>query len=315
MIFPLQSPAPLKEGDRVTIVSPSSKIDKELVKGQKERLESWGLKVKVATHALDADGNFAGTMAHRLKDFQSAMDDDSVRALFCSRGGYGAIHLLDLICFDRFRLSPKWLIGFSDITALHNLYQREGFVSVHGIMGRHLAMEPADDPQTLALKELLFTGVSPTYKVQSHKLNLMGTAKGILRGGNLSVFYGLRGTPFDLPVEAENTILVLEDVGERPYHVERMMYNLQLAGILSRLKGLVVGQFTDNDDLPIGDLVDKSIGRSIYQVIYDFVKPYGYPVCFNFPVGHTSQNAPLLLGSEVVLAVNKNETYLESSTL
>ena len=231
MTSPLLSPAPLREGDLVTIVSPSSKIDKELVRGQKERLESWGLRVKIAPHALDADGNFAGTMAHRLKDFQSAMDDDTIRALFCSRGGYGAVHLLDLICFDRFRLSPKWLIGFSDITALHNLYQREGFVSVHGIMGRHLAMEPAEDPQTLALKQLLFTGLPPTYTVQSHKLNLMGTTKGILRGGNLSVFYGLRGTPFDLPCEAENTILVLEDVGERPYHVERMMRDAKITQI------------------------------------------------------------------------------------
>lgn len=315
MSSPLQSPAPLQEGDLVTIVSPSSKIDKELVRGQKERLESWGLKVTIAPHALDTDGNFAGTAAHRLKDFQSAMDDDSVRALFCSRGGYGAVHLLDAIRFERFRLSPKWLIGFSDITALHNLYQREGFISVHGIMARHLTMESPEDPQTVALKQLLFTGVSPTYKLPTHKLNLMGTAKGILRGGNLSVFYGLRGTPFDLPCEAEDTILVLEDVGERPYHVERMMYNLQLAGILSRLKGLVVGQFTDNDDQPIGDLVDKSIRRSIYQLISDFVKPYGYPVCFNFPVGHTSQNAPLLLGSEVVLSVGENETYLTSSSL
>lgn len=299
MIFPPY----LQPDDQVIILSPSSKIDKELVYGQKERLESWGLRVKLAPHALNKYHNFAGTPTQRLSDLQKAMDHPEIKAIFCSRGGYGAIHLLEHLDFTGFKKSPKWLIGFSDITALHNTWQKEGFVSIHGLMGRHLAKEPADDPQTLRLKAILF-GEKPHEIIPGNKYNIPGTATGTLRGGNLSVFYGLRGTPYDLP--AKDTLLLIEDVGERPYHIERMMYNLKLGGMLEKLSGLLVGQFTEYTE-------DKAIGKTVYEMIHDLVKPYGYPVCFDFPSGHTADNAPLILGSSVTLRVTKKEAELSLS--
>ncbi len=296
MIFP----TPLKSGDLVTILSPSSKIDKDLVHGQKERLESWGLQVKIAPHALSKHHSFAGTRAQRLTDLQKALDDPRIRAVFCSRGGYGAIHLLEAIDLTRFRETPKWLIGYSDITALHSLLQKEGFASVHGIMGRHLAKEPADDPQIQALHSILF-GDSPSYRIPEHKFNRPGTANGILRGGNLSVLYGLRGTPYDFP--AKGTILFLEDIGERVHHLERMMYNLKFGGILENLSGLLVGQFTESTQ-------HESIGKALYEMIHDLIKPYSFPVSFNFPVGHVVENVPLITGSSVCLKITKKETIL-----
>lgn len=299
MIFPPS----LQPGDLVILLSPSSKIDKDLVYGQKERLESWGLQVKIAPHALDKQHSFAGSFSKRLSDLQHALDHPAVKAIFCTRGGYGAVHLLEHIDLSRFRENPKWLIGYSDITALHNLLQKEGFASIHGIMGRHLAKEPADDPQIRFLHSILF-GERPHYSSSGHTNNLPGTATGTLRGGNLSVLYGLRGTPFDIP--AKGTILVIEDIGERLYHIERMMYNLKLGGILENLSGLIVGQFTEYDE-------DESIGKTLYKMIHDLVKPYNYPVCFNFPVGHTTENVPLILGSSVSLKVAKKETELSFS--
>lgn len=300
MIFP----PPLQPGDRVILLSPSSKIDKDLVYGQKERLESWGLQAKIAPHALDKQYSFAGSLSNRLSDLQNALDHPAVKAIFCTRGGYGAVHLLEHLDLSGFRKSPKWVIGYSDITALHNLLQKEGFASIHGIMGRHLAKEPANDPQIQSLRSILF-GEQPHYLLPAHENNLPGTASGTLRGGNLSVLYGLRGTPYDIP--AKGTLLVIEDIGERLYHIERMMYNLKLGGILENLSGLIIGQFTEYNE-------NESIGKTLYKMIRDLVKPYHYPVCFNFPVGHVTENVPLILGSQVSLRVAKKETELSLLT-
>lgn len=230
------------------------------------------------------------------------------------RGGYGAVHLLGKLDFTRFREHPKWLIGFSDITALHNVLQKEGFASLHALMARHLTVESEDDFCTLALKDILFGHFNPetaesveisengfSYICPGHKLNHKGTASGILRGGNLSVFYGLRGTPYDIP--AEGTILFIEDVGERPHAVERMIYNLKLGGILEKLSGLIIGQFTEYEE-------NKSLGKELYGAIADLVKEYDYPVCFNFPVGHVSMNLPMINGAEVTLETGRKEVKL-----
>ncbi len=302
----LTFPPYLGEGDRVVIVSPSSKIDKAFLKGAVSRLRSWGLEVATARHAASSCGTYAGTLAQRLEDLQAAMDDDRAKAILCSRGGYGAVHLVDKLDFTRFRKHPKWLIGFSDITALHNLMQHEGFASLHAPMARHLTVEPADDPCTLALRDTLFgRGAGATegfgYTCPAHKLNHRGMATGTLRGGNLSVFYGLRGTPLDIP--PEGTILYLEDVGERPHAVERMVYNLRLGGVLERLSGLIIGQFTEYVE-------NKSLGKDLYGALADVLKDYSYPVCFNFPVGHVTMNVPLVNGAEVTLDVGKKETRL-----
>lgn len=314
----LTFPPFLTTGDRITVVSPSGKIDKEFLRKARQRLESWGLEVLVARHADGACGRFAGTVRQRLADLQDALDDPRTAAILCSRGGYGAVHLAGKPDFARFREQPKWLIGFSDITVLHNMVQHEGFASLHAPMARHLAIEPADDFSTLALKDILFGHFTadtaealqpaPTgfaYTCGPHPLNRRGTATGTLRGGNLAVYCGLRGTPYDIP--AEGTVLFVEDVGERPHAVERMFYNLKLGGVLGRLSGLIIGQFTEYEE-------NRSLGKVLYEALADVLAEYAFPVCFNFPVGHVRRNLPLINGAEVTLEVGRKAVRLGFNT-
>lgn len=294
----IQLPPYLEEGDKIAIVSPSGKIDKSFLEGAQKRLKSWGLEVVMGRHAGSSSGVFAGTRKQRLDDLQNAMDDEEIKAILCSRGGYGAVHLAGKLDFSRFREHPKWLMGFSDITVLHNLIQANGFASLHSPMARHLTVEPENDPSTTYLKSILF-GDLPDYTHRKHRLNLPGSAKGILRGGNMAVFYGLRGTPYDIP--AEDTVLFIEDVNERPHAVERMMYNLKLGGVLEKLSGLIIGQFTEYEE-------NRSLGKDLYGALHDLVKEYDYPVCFNFPVGHVTHNLPLINGATVEFTVNDNKS-------
>ena len=293
-------PSFLKEGDKVAIVSPSGKIDKKLLRGTGKEIESWGLEVVTGKCAGKSFASYAGTIKQRLTDFQWAMDKEDIKAIICSRGGYGAVHLLEKLDFTEFRKHPKWLIGFSDISALHSLFQSEGYASIHGLMGRHLCIEPKNDPCKLHLKDMLF-GKLPDYECPTHKLNKKGTVRGILRGGNMAVLYGLRGTPYDIP--PTDTILFLEDIGERPHALERMMYNLKLSGVLENLSGLIFGQFTEFEE-------DKSLGKELYGAFADIIKEYDIPVCYNFPVGHVTHNVPLICGAEVEFTVGKKSVKL-----
>lgn len=299
----LKYPPFLTEGDKIMIVSPSGKVDKKILESARKRLRSWGLDVVVGKHAKSSSGRFAGTQKQRVSDLQKAIDDKEIKAIFCSRGGYGAIHLIDHLSFEDFYEYPKWLIGYSDITLLHSLIQYNGYASLHSPMAKHLALEAENDYSAQSLKNILFGNI-PEYEWEGHKLNRKGKATGILRGGNLSVLYSLRGTQYDLV--AENTILFLEDIGECPYHIDRMMNNLRLGGVLEKLSGLIIGQFTEYEE-------DKSLGKEVYELIYDTVKDYKYPVCFNFPVGHVSQNYPLICGSKVELKVSNRTCNLKTS--
>lgn len=305
----------VQQGDHVVILSPSSKIDHSFLKGAKQRMEAWGLTVRVAPHAGSKHGTYAGNARQRLADLQAAMDDEQTKVILCSRGGYGAVHLVGKPDFSRFNQHPKWLIGFSDITALHSMWQQHGFASLHAPMARHLTVEPAEDYCTLALKDILFGHFSPEtaeavipagrgfeYVCPSHRLNRKGCAVGTLRGGNLSVFYGLRGTPYDIP--AEGTVLFIEDVNERPHAIERIIYNLELGGVLGRLSGLIIGQFTEYTE-------DLSLGKRLYPALADILKKYSFPICFDFPVGHVTRNLPLINGAEVTLEVNPGKVRLK----
>ncbi len=300
-------PPRLRPGDRVVILSPSSKIDPYFLRGATGRLRSWGLEPILAPHAEGACGTYAGTIDERLADLQQAMDDPTVRAILCSRGGYGAVHLLERLDFTRFAQSPKWLVGFSDITALHAACQRAGFASLHAPMARHLTVEPDNDPALRALHDILFgtphgdTRTGTAYACPAHRLNRRGKATGTLRGGNLSVFYGLRGTPWDFP--PEGTLLFLEDVGERPHAVERMLYNLRLGGVLRRVSGIIVGQFTEYKET-------LSLGKPLLDALADVMDGCTCPVCFDFPVGHVTDNFPLVCGAQARLEVGRKETRL-----
>jgi muramoyltetrapeptide carboxypeptidase len=294
------TPPFLKPVDQIRIISPSGSINPDFIDGAKNTLNSWGLQVSEGDYARSEYGRFGGTQEQRIADLQHALDDPNVKAILCSRGGYGMAQIIDKLDFSTFEKSPKWLIGFSDITILHNAITNMGIASIHGIMAKHLTELPADSDPVVKLKEILF-GKLPNYFVPVHELNRKGISTGKLIGGNLSVLMGLRGSHFDLPYK--NNILFIEDIAEKPYHIDRMMQNLRFSGALSQLSGLVVGQFSDYDE-------DSLMMQTIAEIIFEAVREYDFPVCFNFPAGHVDYNLPLLIGSEVRLCVAQNEAQL-----
>lgn len=293
-------PPYLIPGNKVAIVSPSGKIDPEFLIGEEKCLQDWGLIPITGKYAKVGYGRYAGTDEERLSDLREALDDPEIKAVFCSRGGYGCVHLVDKIDLDKFRQHPKWIVGYSDITILHAIMQQEGFVSLHAPMARHMTEVSEDDLSLRFMKQILF-GQHPTYSVSSHPLNRIGRTSGILRGGNLSVLYGLRGTELD--IIPENTVLFLEDIGEKPYHIERMFYNLKLGGILERLSGLIIGRFTDYEE-------DPEMPQPLYETIAGLIAEYDYPVCFGFPVGHVTLNLPMICGSQCGFEVSPSGVSL-----
>jgi len=291
----------LQPTDQIRIVSPSGAINPELVNGAKKALLSWGLNVTEGKFTRSEYGRFAGTMEQRIADLQAAINDPSIKAILCSRGGYGLAQIVDKLDFSAFKTSPKWLIGFSDITILHNVITNSDIASIHGIMAKHLTELLANADQVMRLKEILF-GKLPEYTIATHPLNREGQASGKLIGGNLSVLMGLRGSQYDLPYK--NNILFIEDIAEKPYHIDRMIQNLRFSGALAQLSGLVVGQFSECDE-------DPTMHQTIVEIIADAVKDYDYPVCFNFPAGHVDYNLPLIMGAEAYLNVSKISVNLK----
>ena len=295
-------PPSLNSGDKAIIISPSGNIDLQYINGACQVLQNWGLVVEIATHAKGQYGRFGGTVDQRIADLQQAMDDPDVRLIFCSRGGYGIIHLLDKLNFEGIKRYPKWIVGYSDITALHLALLQDGIVSLHAPMARHLT-EDSFDIASSYLKNSLFINM-PEYSFDSHPLNREGLVRGKLFGGNLAVLSGLIGTPY--MVVPENGILFIEDIGEAPYKIDRMMWQLKLSGILSHISALIIGQFTDCPEDPL-------MGSTIYESIRNIVKDYNYPLVFNFPVGHVKENYSLLHGAAVELEVRENNVKMKSS--
>ncbi|NDW10895.1 LD-carboxypeptidase [Dysgonomonas sp. 520] len=294
-------PPKLKAGDKAIIVSPSGNIGALYLHQAKSVLESWGLIVEIAPHAENDYGRYAGTVEQRLSDLQNAMDAEDVRLIFCSRGGYGVVQLLENINFEKVRLHPKWLVGYSDITALHLAFLSQKIISLHAPMARHLSENPSDQA-SLYLRETMFEG-RHRYEVMPHSQNVEGDVTGRLFGGNLAVLSALTGTPYlSLP---ENGILFIEDIAESPYKIDRMMWNLRLSGILSKIKGLIVGQFSECEE-------DPSMRKTMCESILEMTKDYNYPVVFNFPVGHVKENYPLMQGAMYKLKVDAGNVHLRS---
>lgn len=294
-------PPYLQPNNEIRIVSPSGTIDSKYIDGAKHLLENWGLQVSEGEFARTEYGRFAGTSEQRKADLQNALDDENVRAILCSRGGYGLAQIIDSLDFSKFIEHPKWLIGFSDITILHNEISNLGIASIHGIMAKHLTELNQHDVPVQSLKKILF-GEMPDYTIPAMHQNRVGTAEGTLIGGNLSVLMGLRGSKFDF--NYENKILFIEDIAEKPYHIDRMMQNLRFSGALAKLSGLIVGQFSDCEE-------DVLMKKTIIEIISDAVKNYDYPVCFNFPCGHVDYNLALILGKAVKFNVNSNDVQLK----
>lgn len=293
-------PSFLQPGDRIHIVSPSGSIDSAFIDGAKKVLASKGFYVTEGKFARGEYGRFAGTVDERIADMQEAIDSSEVKAILCSRGGYGVSQIIDKIDFSLFRQRPKWLIGFSDITILHAAINRAEIASIHGIMAKHITELPENCEQLNKMLEILM-GNFPVYTVKGETINKPGKASGVLVGGNLSVLMGLRGTPFE--PDYEGKILFIEDIAEKPYHIDRMMQNLRLSGIMDKISGLVVGQFSDCDEDPL-------MHQTINGIILSAIGNNNYPVCFNFPAGHVDDNLPLVLGASVSLEVNVTNAIL-----
>ena len=292
MIFPRF----IKEGATIGIVAPAGKIEKEIVENAGEFLHKLGCNVVLGDNVLNVHNQFAGEDQHRAADFQHILNRSDIDVIMCARGGYGTNRIINDLDFSHYLQDPKWIVGYSDITVLHAMLQnRLGIASVHGQMPKNFADKDPNDSDIVNLFNIL-KGILPEYETPSHPLNRPGEAEGELIGGNLSILYSLRGTSLDF--DPHGKILFIEDVGEKLYHLDRMMMNLKNGGVLKCLRGLVVGRFTEMIDS------DTPFGADAYEIIHDAVKEYNYPVLFNFPAGHVKENQPLVFGKRVTLVVD-----------
>lgn len=286
----------LKKDDRVAIVSPAGAIDADLVDGAIEVLKTWGLRPEKREYTTAKVGRFAGYDKWRCDDLQKVLDDPTIAAVLCSRGGYGTMRIIDKIDFACFRKYPKWVIGFSDITVLHAVLNKQGYASIHGAMAKAIAHESNNRESVEALKDTLF-GNKLSYTLPSSGYNRRGKATGQLVGGNLSLLYALLGTSYN-PIK-QGTILFIEDVSEALYHVDRMLQAFRLSGVFDRVSGVIVGEFSDV-------AADPSMLNNLETAILEAVGNRNIPVVFDFPAGHGCQNMPLILGANVDVVVGDN---------
>lgn len=289
-------PRALAPGDKISIVSPAGPVAPEKVEGARAVLEGLGYRVEVMPHALGRNGHFSGTADERYDDMAAALTDPDTRAVLCARGGYGVVHILDRLARLPLRDDPKWVIGYSDISAMHALMATNNIASIHAPMAGQI-MLGTDDPDTASLMSIL-AGETPCYTFPAHTYDRHGIATGRLLGGNLAVLAELISTPYD--IIRPGTVLFIEDIAEPIYKVERILYQLRLNGTLGELAGLVVGQFTDYH--PDGSYSDME------TMINDAVAPYKFPVAFNVPVGHVPHNIPLVESATVTLKVSPSGT-------
>lgn len=287
----------LQYGDKIAIISPSSFIDNNLIDQAANKLVEWGLEPIVGKHARDIFGRFAGTKQERTEDLQWAIDTKEIKAIICSRGGYGLIQIIDDIDFSHFELYPKWVVGFSYITILHSAVAAYGIASLQGSMAKYLC---ENTTSAELLRQCLF-GEFPSYNIPASSLNRTGNITGEIIGGNLTVLCSIRGTHFE--PDFTQKILFIEDIGEKPYQIDRMLHNLKLGGIFEEISGLIVGHFNDYQE-------DNSIGNTLPELIANIVSEYDFPVCFNFPAGHDPLHYPLPFGIPATLRVKDKEVTL-----
>lgn len=298
-------PTPLKTGDTIAVISPSSVPDSATVAKGCATLRSWGYVPVVGAHALSSYHGFAGTADERATDLLWALRNPSIKAIICSRGGDGAVQVLQRIPLKEFRNHPKWIMGFSDVTALHSAEVAAGVMSIHSSMCDGIAMRGERDSVNMILRKLL-QGELPTYQAPAHPLNQQGEATGILVGGNFSVFCGLAGSEYDFLNRAdEGLILFIEDTDESMTKVDRMLHQLEIRGVLSKLNGIIVGHFSKYKS-PENGFAD------MYEMLHEYLQHYQIPVCYDFPVGHHSgKNYPMVEGCKVNLKVGQDGTLIQ----
>jgi muramoyltetrapeptide carboxypeptidase len=293
-------PPLLNSGDLVSVLSPASHTHSNAWEKGIEVLENWDLRVDRGEHYLSQHFGFGGTDAERLHDLQKALDNPEIKAIFPIRGGYGSSRLLDNLDFSNYLQNPKWIVGFSDITALLLHIDSLGVAGIHGPMPNNFCQKGGEE-SIQALKEILFRG-SIQYTCNPHPNNVLGEAHGELIGGNLSLLTHLIGTPsFNKPF---GKILVLEEIGERLYHVDRMLVQLKRAGYFEGLIGIIVGGFTDCKEAPL------TIGKSVQELILEHTGGHQIPIAFEFPLGHIPTNHPVVFGAKANLLISSEKVQL-----
>lgn len=300
----VRTPPYLQKGDTIGIVCPAGYMSIEKAQTCIDTLQEWGYGVRIGkTLGSDSKNYFSGSDKERLDDFQQMLDDDEIKAILCARGGYGVGRIIEDIDFKKFKKNPKWIIGYSDITILHtHIFSNYEISSLHAPMASAFNNGENQNEFIASLKDAL-EDQKIKYQVSSHEFNRKGEAIGELVGGNLSLFVHLDGTSSD--IKTKGKILFLEDVGEYLYNIDRMFYHLKRAGKLNKLAGLIIGSFSDNKD------TERPFGKTAYEIIYDIVKDYKFPVCFGFPVGHEKENYALKVGVGYKLKVGKGKVILE----
>lgn len=292
-------PPNLRTGDVVAIVAPAGLLDPKQISSAIKIIESWGLTIHSGKNLFSKHYNFSGTDTERTADLQEALDNPEIKAIFCARGGYGTLRILDKMDWSGFIKNPKWIIGYSDITALHSIVNNKlQIASIHGPMPVNFEKLSEEKYSLNYLKQILF-GNPVKYSLPDKSNVPSFETKGILKGGNLSLLYSLRGTPYDF--DSENSILFLEDIGEYMYHLDRMIQNFKLGNKFSGLKGIILGGFTDikENEIPFG--------QSIKEIVIQAINNYKIPVIDDFPAGHMEPNYPLILGKTIEIKSANNQ--------
>lgn len=292
--IPMKIPPSLQKGDTIALVATARKNIDDNLKPAIDLLHSWGLEVVIGkTIGLD-NNQLAGTDEERAADFQQQLDNPNIKAIWCVRGGYGTVRMIDLLDFTKFKQSPKWIVGFSDVTVIHSYINNLNIATIHGAMP--ITVGRASVESIESLRKSLF-GESLNYEIPFDATNRLGNAKGEIVGGNLSILYSLMGS--NAQIDCKGKILFIEDLDEYLYHIDRMMMSLKRCGCFDGLNGLIVGTMTKMKDN------DIPWGKNANQIIEDVTKGYSFPVLYNFPAGHFRDNRALIFGKQVSLEINK----------
>jgi len=292
-------PQKLQIGDKIGIISTARKITLADLSPAIKMLESWGLEVVLGKNLFMEDNQFSGTIEQRSDDLQSMIDDKSIKAILCARGGYGTVQIIDNIDFSTLKNNPKWIVGYSDVTVLHSHLNTLGLASLHATMP--INFETNTKESLDSLRNSLF-GNAKSIVYKAHPFSRLGKTEAEIVGGNLSILYSLLGSNSE--IDTDGKILLIEDLDEYLYHIDRMMMNLKRNGMLRNLKGLIVGGMSDMNDNSI------AFGKTAEQIILEYTKDYDFPICFGFPAGHLANNRCVRLGIHSVLEISKNGVSL-----
>ena len=295
-------PDRLYPGAKIGITSPAGAVRPEYIEGAAQVIAESGFIPVIMPHAKERYGSYSGSLENRLADFMAALTDNDIKAIMCGRGGYGAVHLLEYLPESIITQNPKWLIGFSDISALHAAWWHAGVASLHAPMCKHLTLRGENDSYTQLLFKTL-CGEKLTYKTTPNGLNRTGVATGSIIGGNFAVLSALIGSKYDI-FRQKDMILFIEDISEPVYKVERMLYTLKLNGVFENIRGMIVGQFCNYT-------ADKDNDEDIPMMISRMTANYDIPISFDFPIGHVDENVTIIEGGDVKLSVTNIGTELK----